>query len=63
MARFSILFIVYALLSIHSVDEAQEIQGKATYYSKSKMDLGSWGARMSEAQKKTIRMAIEALPE
>lgn len=30
----------------------QEFQGKAYYYSKSKMELGSWGARMSEAQKK-----------
>ena len=59
MARFSILFIVYALLSIHSVDEVQEIQGKATYYSKSKMDLGSWGARMSEAQKKQIQARLK----
>ncbi len=32
--------------------EAQEFQGKAYYFSKSKMELGNWGARMSEAQKK-----------
>ena len=32
----------------------QEFQGKAYYYSKSKMELGSWGARMSEAQKKEV---------
>ena len=32
--------------------ETQEFQGKAYYFSKSKMELGSWGARMSEAQKK-----------
>lgn len=32
--------------------ETQEFQGKAYYFSKSKMELGNWGARMSEAQKK-----------
>ena len=30
----------------------KEFQGKAIYYSKAKMQLGSWGARLSEAQKK-----------
>ncbi len=35
--------------------EAQEFQGQATYISKSTMDLGRWGARMSEAQKKQIQ--------
>ncbi len=34
--------------------ESQDFQGKAYYISKSKMDLGSWGARLSEAQKKEI---------
>lgn len=33
---------------------AQDFQGQAIYYSKSKMELGNWGARMSEAQKKQI---------
>ncbi len=33
---------------------AQNFQGKAVYYTKSKMELGSWGARMSEAQKKQV---------
>ncbi|WP_334055586.1 GLPGLI family protein [Polaribacter sp. P097] len=32
----------------------QKLSGKATYISKSKMELGNWGARMSEAQKKQI---------
>jgi GLPGLI family protein len=31
---------------------AQDFQGKAYYFSKTPMDLGAWGARMSEAQKK-----------
>ncbi|WP_375236332.1 GLPGLI family protein [Winogradskyella sp.] len=34
--------------------EAQEFQGKAYYFSKSRMDLGRWGARLSEAQKKQV---------
>lgn len=33
---------------------AQDFQGKAYYFSKSTMDLGNWGARMSEAQKKEM---------
>jgi GLPGLI family protein len=32
----------------------QDFQGKAYYFSKSKLELGNWGARMSEAQKKQI---------
>lgn len=43
------------LISLFSVQlNAQEFQGKAYYYSKSTMDLGRWGARFSEAQKKQI---------
>ena len=34
---------------------AQSFQGKAYYFSKSKMELGNWGARMSEGQKKQIQ--------
>ncbi|MDG1777972.1 MAG: GLPGLI family protein [Flavobacteriaceae bacterium] len=37
----------------------KDFQGKATYISKSKMDLGSWGARMSEAQKKQIAARLK----
>lgn len=33
---------------------AQDFQGKAYYFSKSTMELGRWGATMSEAQKKQI---------
>lgn len=33
---------------------AQEFQGKAYYFSKTPMDLGTWGARMSEAEKKQV---------
>jgi GLPGLI family protein len=37
----------------------KDFQGKATYISKSKMDLGRWGARMSEAQKKQIAARLK----
>lgn len=37
----------------------QEFQGQAFYYSKSKMELGSWGARMSEAQKKQVQARLK----
>ena len=39
--------------------QAQNFQGKATYMSKSKMDLGTWGARMSEEQKKQIAARLK----
>ncbi|MBL7472921.1 GLPGLI family protein [Robertkochia sediminum] len=39
--------------------EIQQFQGQAVYYSKSKMELGSFGARMSEAQKKQIEARLK----
>lgn len=38
---------------------AQEFQGKAYYFSKTPMDLGSWGSRMSEAQKKQMAARLK----
>ena len=38
---------------------AQEFQGKAYYFSKSTMQLGSFGDRMSEAQKKQIQERLK----
>ncbi|MTE28138.1 GLPGLI family protein [Winogradskyella ouciana] len=37
----------------------QEFQGKAIYVSKSTMDLGRWGARMSEEQKKQVQARLK----
>ncbi len=37
----------------------QEFQGQAYYYSKSKMELGKWGARLSEAQKKDVAARLK----
>ena len=59
MLRSVSFFALYVLLGASSINESQEIQGKAIYYSKSKMDLGSWGARMSEAQKKQIQARLK----
>ena len=42
------------LITFSFQSEAQEFQGKAYYFSKSRMDLGRWGARLSEAQKKQV---------
>lgn len=38
---------------------AQDFQGKAIYFSKSTMDLGRFGARMSETQKKQIQERLK----
>lgn len=47
------------ILLIPTASNAQEFQGQAYYFSKSKMELGSWGARMSEAQKKQIQSRLK----
>ena len=50
----ALIFIFLASTSVNKKQTAQEFQAKAYYFSKSKMDLGKWGARMSEAQKKEV---------
>lgn len=49
--KFSFLALLF-LMSYKP--KPQEFQGKAYYFSKSKMELGNWGARMSAEQKKQI---------
>lgn len=56
LLKFSFFAVVF-LLSFNST--AQEFQGKAVYFSKSTMELGSWGARMSEAQKKQVQARLK----
>ena len=34
----------------------QDFQGKAYYFSKSSLELGTWGARMSEAKKNRLKL-------
>ena len=58
----SFLFKIIALIffSIFTTQlSAQKFQGKAYYFSKSKMELGNWGARMSEAQKKQMQNRLK----
>ena len=59
----SIPFLAFLLFSFVGTDKdttiQQEFQGKAYYFSKSKMELGAWGARMSEAPKETDSGEIE----
>ncbi|GGI55799.1 GLPGLI family protein [Winogradskyella haliclonae] len=58
----SILFklgVLTILVGFSFKGEAQEFQGKAYYFSKSKMDLGRWGARLSEAQKKQVAVRMK----
>lgn len=59
---FKILFIsiIYVLISsFHNNPKIQKFQGKAYYLSKSNMDLGKWGARLSELQKKEIKERLK----
>ena len=63
---FLVLSVVtYGVLSVLGIDTPQldanynDFQGKAYYISKSRMDLGNWGARLSEAQKKQIEAQMK----
>lgn len=52
--------VLLLLIYIPQETNAQKFQGKAIYKSKSKMELGRWGARMSEAQKKQIAARLKS---
>jgi len=52
--------IIFAFVIFFSINiNAQEFQGEATYFSKSTIELGNWGARFSEAQKKQIKARLK----
>lgn len=54
------LFVTLFLVGFISTNaSAQNFQGKAYYSTKSKMELGTWGATMSEAQKKQIQERLK----
>lgn len=50
--------IVFAMIMTFSV-HAQEFQGQATYISKSTLDLGNWGKRLTEAQRKQVKANLK----
>lgn len=55
MNTYNIKFLVFFLIILTSFSvKSQEFQGKAYYFSKTPMDLGRWGAKMSEQQKKQV---------
>lgn len=58
-ALLSKLSIITFLFLFTGNINAQDFQGKAYYFSKSTMDLGNWGARFSEAQKKQIMARLK----
>ncbi|NER11438.1 GLPGLI family protein [Muriicola jejuensis] len=55
----SSFFLILAVLIASTTMYSQDFQGQATYFSKSKLELGSWGARMSEAQKKQVQARLK----
>jgi GLPGLI family protein len=58
MKKYS-LIVVILLCFLISPLKAQSFQGKATYISKSKMELGNWGAKLSEARKNQIKARLK----
>ena len=63
ITNYLILGIYYIFLSLLGSSDkhtnTQQFHGKAFYFSKTKMELGAWGARMSEAQKKQIKNRLK----
>ncbi len=57
----ALIFILLLSFNIYNVktNVKQDFQGKAYYFSKSKMELGAWGARLSEEQKKQVAARLK----
>ena len=58
LLKLSLVCLALILPNLNA-EQPQQFQGKAYYFSKSKMDLGRWGARLSEAQKKQIEARMK----
>ena len=54
-----VALLLFVLLLFSNKPNIQEFQGQAFYFSKSTMDLGNWGARLSEAQKKQVKSRLK----
>ena len=59
VTSLAFVFIFILFTSVNEQKILQEFQAKAFYFSKSKMDLGKWGARLSEAQKKEVEARMK----
>lgn len=57
--NFFYFLLVPLILGNMIFDEDIDFQGQALYISKSRLELGRWGARMSEAQKKDIAIRLK----
>ena len=62
--RFTLAFILIAVLSSYEknntdLNPPKEFQGKALYFAKSTMELGRWGNRLSEAEKKQVKERLK----
>ena len=53
------IFLFSFIILLSFKPNVQEFQGQAYYFSKSTMELGSWGARMSEAQKNQVKARLK----
>ena len=54
-----VIFVLVLLFGFTVPTPNQDFQGKAYYFSKSSLELGTWGARMIEAQKKQIKARLK----
>jgi GLPGLI family protein len=59
LTRLSILLFAVLLSSNTVTEEPPKFQGQAFYFSKSSLELGKWGARLNEAQKKQIQARLK----
>ncbi len=59
ITTLALVFVFLISTSMNETQTTQEFQAKAYYFSKSKMDLGKWGARLSEAQKKEVEARMK----
>lgn len=55
----SMVLLFLTATSVKKYHRIQDFQARAYYFSKSKMELGNWGARLSEAQKKQIEARMK----
>ncbi len=53
------LLLLFSVTFNEAPNDVQEFQGQAYYSSKSTMELGNWGARLSEAQKKQVQARLK----
>ncbi|MEC8323846.1 MAG: GLPGLI family protein [Bacteroidota bacterium] len=57
--RFGLFALLIFLTQSRYIENKSDFQGQAIYISKTKMELGRWGSRMSEAQKKQVAARLK----